>query len=224
MKIKELFKDFDIEEIEFDFLKEYDHEDTAQAFLRFYIILKYLISERGCSWDIKQDKFSLVKSLTEETYELIDAIYSKDLENFKEELGDVFISPVMMSNIAEIGNESYLKEVFDQVSKKLISRHPHIFQRSSIEKDYDHNKEWDRIKIKEGKTKKTLDNEGLPPLLRACEFVKKATKKDFNYTLNDSIGDRLLALIREAQDKGLDINQLLIKSIKEKTKLFDKKD
>ncbi len=90
-------------------------------------IMNTLLSENGCSWDREQTHRSLRDGLLEEAYEACDAIDNNDMDNLREELGDLLMLVAFHGKIAEKENEFTISEIIDGICKKMISRHPHIF-------------------------------------------------------------------------------------------------
>ena len=120
-----------------------------EKFIELIRITKKLRSEDGCPWDKEQTLESLRSHIIEESYEVIEAIDLKDYENLKEELGDLLLQILLISNIAEEQNLFSLEDVIDTHSKKLIRRHPHVFG-EKIAKNADEAKAiWNEEKTKE---------------------------------------------------------------------------
>ena len=90
-------------------------------------IVKKLRGPEGCDWDRKQTHESLMPYLLEEVYEVIEAIETKDFDLLKEELGDLLLHVIFQADLAEDANKFSIENSIDRVNKKLISRHPHIF-------------------------------------------------------------------------------------------------
>ena len=141
----------------------------------------------GCPWDIEQTLESLSPCVVEEAYEVSDAIARNDYENLKEELGDVLLQVIFQ---AEIANELKLfnfDEIVDTLNKKLIRRHPHVFEDAPKPLSaQEQTQAWDAIKAQEKKPKdarNTFDDipASLPPILKAKKIQKKASKKGFDW-------------------------------------------
>ena len=143
--------------------------------------------DNGCPWDIEQTLESLSPCVIEEAYEVSDAITRNDYKNLKEELGDVLLQVIFQ---AEIANELKLfnfEEIVDSLNKKLIRRHPHVFEGAPKPLSaQEQTQAWDAIKAKE-KNKKDMPNTfgdiaaSLPPILKAKKIQKKASKKGFDW-------------------------------------------
>ena len=97
------------------------------TFEEFVSVVETLRSEKGCSWDRKQTFESLKPCLKEETGEVVEAIDHKDMENLREELGDLLFHVVMYSQIAKEQGYFGLEDVVDGICEKMIRRHPHVF-------------------------------------------------------------------------------------------------
>lgn len=100
--------------------EHYDFEDLQ-------MIMKALRAEDGCPWDRVQTHESIKKCLQDECQEVLDAIDNQDMENLKEELGDVLFQVVMHSEIAQEEGEFTINDVIDGICRKMIFRHPHVF-------------------------------------------------------------------------------------------------
>lgn len=113
-------------------------------------IVKKLRAPDGCPWDRAQTHESITNCLTEECYEVIEAINNKDIINMREELGDVMLQVLLHSEIAMEENEFTLDEVINELAKKLVRRHPHVFGEGETAKDAkDGLSKWDAVKIVE---------------------------------------------------------------------------
>ncbi|MDB2611987.1 nucleoside triphosphate pyrophosphohydrolase [Gammaproteobacteria bacterium] len=143
--------------------------------------------DNGCPWDIEQTLESLSPCVVEEAYEVADAIAKKDYNNLKEELGDVLLQVVFQ---AEIANELKLfnfDEIVDTLNKKLIRRHPHVFEDAPKPLSaQEQTQAWDAIKAQEKNPQDTLNTfddipSSLPPILKATKIQKKASKKGFDW-------------------------------------------
>ena len=104
-----------------------------------------------CPWDQKQTIQSLRQMTLEETYELTDAITENDWKAIKEELGDLLLHIVFYSRIATEQKQFTIEDVIHSISQKLIDRHPHIYGDAQVQSDEDVKRNWDKLKLKEGK-------------------------------------------------------------------------
>lgn len=159
--------------------KKYTYED-------FLNIIKTLRSENGCPWDREQTHMSLRPGMTEEAAEVIAAIriFDKtgDYENLREELGDVLLQVVMHARIAEEEGLFTMEDVVNEVAKKMVRRHPHVFGNVEVTGSGQVLENWEEIKKreKEGKPASTSPLHDipveLPALTRALKVVKKVDK------------------------------------------------
>ena len=160
--------------------------DRRHDFQSFVRIIKALRAENGCPWDREQTHESLKPCMTEEAAELLAAIriYEKtgDAENMREELGDILLQVVMHSVIAEEEGLFTIEDVVDEVSEKMIRRHPHVFGNVQAETSDQVLVNWEEIKRKEKEGKSWIKSplreipQELPSLARACKVIKKADK------------------------------------------------
>lgn len=160
--------------------KQYTFDD-------FRAIIAKLRAKDGCPWDREQTHESLKSCLIEETYEVIEAIDNKDEENLKEELGDVFLQVMMHAQIADEEKYFTIDDVIQEISEKMVRRHPHVFG-TAIVKDSDQVLEnWEDIKKKEKKEACSLYEElkavpkAFPAGIRAVKIQKKAAKAGFEF-------------------------------------------
>lgn len=190
---------------------------TEKSFLRLLEIIKTLRSENGCPWDKKQTPQSMRPCLVEETFELVDALTKNDLENSKEELGDLLFNTLLVMHMFQQNNDFSVSDVFDCVSEKILRRHPHVDfdeklfsdgqapQKKCEEKSVDEiNKKWNEIKNEvEGRKKDcVLDQvpENFPPLLKAYKYLKKAASQGFEWPVVDDAKNKILEEMREVQE------------------------
>jgi MazG family protein len=147
---------------------------------KFIKIVKRL--RKDCPWDREQTHQSIRHSLIEETYEVIEAIDQNDADELKKELGDLLLHIVLHSIMAEEENSFTLKDVINSISDKMIRRHPHVFGNVTVENSRDVKRNWEHIKLTEGR-KSVIDgvpNE-MPALLRALRIQEKASKVGFDW-------------------------------------------
>jgi len=100
----------------------------------------------GCAWDLEQDHVSLIPYLEEESKELIEAIESKNSDNIKEELGDVLLQVIFHSQIADENKEFNFYDVVENLKKKLIRRHPYVFDKTKKHTKEEQTAMWEEIK------------------------------------------------------------------------------
>ena len=186
----------------------------------------------GCPWDAEQTHDSLLTYLIEETYELIDAVQSKDPEAIKEELGDVLYNVIFHSDIAEAAGQFNIQDVAKYMEDKMKSRHPHVFGNEEEMKEFaaktgeDVMKSWDNHKKKEKPERESvLDGVPLamPSLALANKVIGKAEKlgvlekgqSPINVETEDELGTLLLAIVSAARVNGIDPEMALRKATTE---------
>ena len=176
--------------------------EQLKAFKRLLDIMDEL--REKCPWDRKQT-FETLRHLTiEETYELGDAILDNDLEDVKKELGDLLLHIVFYSKIGSEKKAFDIADVANQISEKLIHRHPHIYGDTYVENADQVEKNWEAIKLKEGK-KSVLDGvpKSLPALVKAFRIQDKVSGVGFDWN-ND--GEVLAKVKEELAELSTEIN------------------
>ena len=184
--------------------------NSEEAFNRLYDIVKRLRGKNGCPWDREQSPQTLRGDLIEETYECIEAIDEENPAHIREELGDLFLLVTMISYMHQQEGLFSVSDVLNDVSEKLIRRHPHVFGelREENEKGALSSKEvldtWARIKVEqEGRKPKNsaLDevSGALPPLDRAFKLQKKAAKLGFDWPTIQGVLGKLREELAEAE-------------------------
>ena len=176
-------------------------------FERFIEIIKKLRSPEGCPWDREQTVESLRGSLLEEAYECVDAINSGDDDHINEEVGDLFLLAAMISYMKEQQGVFTVESVINNISEKLVRRHPHVFADVVIEDSKKVLEQWDRIKRDvEGKVdKESILNtvpKSLPPLERAYRYQKKAAKVGFDWKRREHVWEKIHEEIDEINKLG----------------------
>jgi tetrapyrrole methylase family protein/MazG family protein len=149
-------------------------------------IMRRLLAPDGCPWDRAQTHETIRKNLIEEAYETVDAIDSGNPERIMDELGDVLLQVVFHAAIAEQNGTFSYDHVTDAISRKLISRHSHVFGNDSADSPEEVLSVWDKNKmIEKGHTSfsQTLQDvpEGIPALMRSEKLQKRAAKAGFDW-------------------------------------------
>jgi len=171
--------------------------NTADAFLRLVTIMDEL--REKCPWDKKQTIETLRQLTIEETYELTDAITDGDWKGIKEELGDILLHIVFYAKIGREQNQFTLDEVINGVCEKLIFRHPHIYgdpensgQVVKVNDEEDVKRNWEKLKIKEGKTS-VLSGvpKALPATVKAMRLQEKAKQVGFEWENKDQVWEKV---------------------------------
>src|SRR5438105_11889988 len=147
-------------------------------------IVAKLRAPSGCPWDREQTHESLLPQLIEEAYEVAGAVRTKDDANFREELGDLLLLIVMHAEIAREAERFDIDNVIDDITEKLIRRHPHVFGKSNASDSGAVLKQWESIKRAEKTGKHYLDGlpAALPALMRAQKAQSKAARVNFDWT------------------------------------------
>lgn len=172
------------------------HKTDDQAFSRLLKIMDDL--REGCPWDRKQTIHTLSHLTVEETYELTDAILEENFEDIKGELGDILLHIVFYAKIASEKNKFNIKDVIDAICEKLINRHPHIYGDVKVENEEDVKKNWEKLKLKEGK-KSVLEGvpKGLPALIKAQRIQDKVAGIGFDWERPEQVLDKVKEEIEE---------------------------
>jgi len=160
-------------------------EAKAKAFMRLVEIMDDL--REKCPWDKKQNIHSLRKLTIEETYELADAIMEEDYEGISEEIGDLFLHLIFYAKIGSEKKAFTLESALNKICDKLIKRHPHIYGDVKVDSEEDVKKNWEQIKLSEGK-KSVLQGvpQSLPAVIKALRLQEKTATVGFEW---DNIGD-----------------------------------
>lgn len=184
----------------------------------------------GCEWDLAQDFASIAPYTIEEAYEVADAIERGDLDDLKDELGDLLLQVVFHTRMAEEAGHFALGDVVDAISDKMERRHPHIFGEAGGGPHL-----WEQIKSEERARRGTGDigaldgvAHGLPALMRADKLQRRAARTGFDWpdavgprakideeiaeieaasspdALEDEVGDLLFAVVNWARHLGVD--------------------
>ena len=159
----------------------------------------------GCPWDLKQDYNSLAPYSIEEAYELVDAIENNDIEEIKKELGDLLLQVILISQVADDKGDFDFDDVANEISKKIIRRHPQIFDKNYNENDLPH-ESWEKIKKleknKKTNSKNTLDQveKNIPTLLRSLKIQKKAASLNFDWENETQVLNKIDEEIHELKD------------------------
>ena len=179
-------------------------EQQLKSFNRLLDIMDEI--REKCPWDKKQTIQSLRHLTIEETYELGDAILDNDLPEIKKELGDLLLHIIFYAKIASESNDFDIADVTNSISEKLIHRHPHVFGDISVESVEEVEKNWENLKLKEGK-KSVLEGvpKSLPAMIKASRIQDKASFSGFDWEepnqVFDKVKEELIELSLEV-DKG----------------------
>ena len=169
---------------------------SVNEFGKFVEITKRLRKE--CPWDREQDHASIRYSLIEEAYEVVEAIESDNADELCRELGDILLHVVFHANIAEEKNHFTLHDVIKNICEKLIFRHPHIFRNTEVNGTEHIKKNWEKLKLEEGR-ESLMDGvpRQLPALLRAHRLTDKAARVGFDWKNKDEVWKKVEEEMKE---------------------------
>ena len=182
--------------------------ETLNSLSKLIKITDTLMVEDGCPWDKVQTRESLKPYLVEETYEVLDALDANDPEKIKDELGDLLYQILFHSKISSLKGEFNFRDVINNLSEKMVRRHPHVFKEGELNTPDQVVKQWEEIKRNEknqANQKSILDNipKNLPSLLRAQKLQKKAAKEGFDWDQINDVFDKLDEEIAEFKEAVL---------------------
>ncbi|WP_348661411.1 nucleoside triphosphate pyrophosphohydrolase [Croceibacter atlanticus] len=186
-------------------------KDQLKALDRLLTIMDELREQ--CPWDKKQTMQSLRHLTIEETYELGDAILDNDLDEVKKELGDVLLHIVFYSKIGSETKDFDIADVANSICDKLIDRHPHIYGDVKVENEEDVKRNWENLKLKEGKTS-VLEGvpKSLPALVKASRIQDKVSGVGFDWEEPQQVFEKLKEELEELQHEVTEDNQDLIEA------------
>lgn len=162
----------------------------------------------GCPWDRKQTMESLRHLTIEETYELGDAILDNDLEEVKNELGDLLLHIIFYAKIGSETKDFDIADVAHSISDKLVHRHPHIYGDVDVKDDKEVERNWEKLKLKEGK-KSVLQGvpKGLPALVKASRIQDKVKGVGFDWEEPQQVFEKVQEELSELQHEVSENNQ-----------------
>ena len=170
-----------------------------EAFGRLLDVMDEL--REKCPWDQKQT-FETLRHLTiEETYELGDAILNNDLNEIKKELGDLLLHIVFYARLGSEESAFDIADVTNDIIEKLIYRHPHIYGDVAVSDAEEVKKNWEALKLSEGK-ESVLEGvpKGLPALIKAQRMQEKAAGVGFDWKTKDQVWDKFQEELSELDD------------------------
>jgi len=182
------------------------------AFARLLKIMDELREQ--CPWDKKQTLQSLRNLTIEETYELADAILDEDMEEIKEEIGDLMLHMVFYSKIADEKGAFDISDALNNVCEKLIKRHPHIYGNNEangailkVTNEEDVKKNWEQLKLQEGK-KSVLGGvpRSLPAMVKAYRMQEKTAQVGFEWENAHQVWEKVeeeMAEFKETIDENM---------------------
>lgn len=171
-------------------------KQQLDAFNRLLDIMDELREQ--CPWDKKQTLESLRHLTIEETYELADAILDNDLEEVKKELGDVLLHIVFYAKIGSEKKAFDIADVANSICDKLIHRHPHIYSDVVVKDEEEVKRNWEKLKLKEGKTS-VLEGvpKSLPALVKASRIQEKVAGVGFKWEKPEQAWEKIQEEIQE---------------------------
>jgi XTP/dITP diphosphohydrolase len=173
-----------------------DRNNILEQFQALYDVVKIL--RVNCPWDREQTNESIAQLLIEETYEAIDAINNHDDDEFSKELGDILLHIIMHSVMAEERGAFNINTVFEKIREKLVHRHPHVFSDVEVNDQKDVMRNWENLKIQEGRTSLLQGvPKILPALLRAQRLQFKASKVGFDWNTKQGVWDKIDEELKE---------------------------
>lgn len=179
-------------------------QQNADSFLRLVKIMDELREQ--CPWDKKQTIDTLRPLTLEETYELADAITANDWKGIREELGDLMLHILFYARIGREQGQFTLDEVINGICEKLIFRHPHIYGDVKVADEEEVKKNWEKLKMKEGK-KSVLSGvpPSLPAMVKATRIQEKAKQVGFEWDNKEDVWKKVeeeIGELKEAIDLG----------------------
>lgn len=210
----------------------------GETFPRLVELMQRLLAADGCPWDREQSFASLRRYVLEEACEVIDAIDGGEAEPLKEELGDLTLQVVFLSELARRTHGFGPDDVIHGICEKLVRRHPHVFGESRVEGSEGVARQWEQIKDQEKGPRALLAGvpRALPPLARAEQLSERVSRVGFDWPdaagsrakvaeelaeldaataagererMQAELGDVLFALVNLARQHGLDAGAAL---------------
>ena len=186
-------------------------ENQLKAFDRLLTIMDELREQ--CPWDQKQTMETLRHLTIEETYELGDAILDKDLNEVKKELGDVLLHIVFYAKIGSETKDFDIADVCHCICDKLVYRHPHIYSDVIVNSEEDVKRNWEKLKLKEGKSS-VLEGvpKSLPALVKANRIQDKVAGVGFDWETPNQVWEKVEEELKEFQFEVNEGNQEAMES------------
>jgi MazG family protein len=178
-------------------------QSTSDHFRKLCEIVAKLRAPGGCPWDREQTHESLLPALIEEAYEVVEAARAKNDAHFREELGDLLLLVVMHAEIAQESGHFDIDSVLQEISDKLVRRHPHVFGTSDAHDSGAVLKQWEAIKREEKKADShylASLPKALPALMRAQKAQSKAARVNFDWTEVRDVIAKLEEELREVKE------------------------
>ncbi len=178
----------------------YTRKEQLAAFERLLDVMEEL--REKCPWDKKQTLQSLRHLTIEETYELADAILDNDKEEIKKELGDLLLHIVFYAKIGSETNDFDLGSISEAIVEKLIYRHPHIYGDVEVKDEAEVKRNWEKLKLKEGKTS-VLEGvpKSLPALVKASRIQEKVAGVGFDWEAPHQVWEKVQEELEELNEE-----------------------
>ena len=174
---------------------------TTEAINELLKTVRTLRSPGGCNWDISQTLKTLRPYMLEEAYEVADAVDKDDMDDLKKELGDLLLHIVMAADICSEQNIFNMADVAEQITQKLIRRHPHVFDETSDLTPEQVEKQWEAIKAQEKKSqkKKFFDSipAAMPALQKAWRIQQRASDVGFPFRTREQNTEEIFDLLKK---------------------------
>ncbi len=173
--------------------------EANEAFVRLVTIMDEL--REKCPWDKKQTIHTLRQMTLEETYELTSAITENNWAGIKEELGDLLLHIIFYAKIGKEKSLFSLEDVINGICEKLIARHPHVYGNVEVQNDEDVKRNWESLKLKEGKTS-VLSGvpTALPALIKAMRLQEKAKQVGFEWENKEQVWKKVEEEVTEMEE------------------------
>lgn len=175
-------------------------DEKKEAFGRLLVIMDEL--REKCPWDRKQTMETLRHLTIEEVYELADSIIKNDIAEIRKELGDILLHIVFYAKIASEKNEFDIATVINSLCEKLIHRHPHIYSDVTVKDDEEVSRNWEKLKLKEGKDSVLQGVPvSLPALIKAMRIQEKARAAGFDWEEPSQVWDKVKEELNEFKEE-----------------------
>ena len=173
--------------------------EANEAFVRLVTIMDEL--REKCPWDKKQTIHTLRQMTLEETYELTSAITENNWAGIKEELGDLLLHIIFYAKMGKEKSLFSLEDVINGICEKLIARHPHVYGNVEVQNDEDVKRNWENLKLKEGKTS-VLSGvpTALPALIKAMRLQEKAKQVGFEWENKEQVWKKVEEEVTEMEE------------------------
>jgi len=181
--------------------------EIGNQFEELVNIVSRLRAPDGCPWDREQTNHTLIPYFIEEVYEVVESIDDSDWDLVKEELGDILLHIVFQAAIAEDDKKFKIIDSLDNINKKLINRHPHVFGDAKAEAAFYAKQNWEAEKHKEKGRESRLDGvpNSLPSLIRAQRLQQKASYAGFDWEKIEQVWGKVneeIIELKEAEISG----------------------